>query len=359
VLKRRNVNGIDMPGNNSLICKSPAELGYAMPGEWAPHRCCWMAWPTVHPQWQDLPGVERAYADVANAIAGFEPVIMVADPANLDSARRLCGRNVEVLEMPLDDSWMRDTGPSFVRHPQSGRVGGIAWRFNCWGGYAPRYQQDAQLAGRVLEHLELEVYRSCLTLEGGALHVDGEGTLVTTESVLLNPNRNPGLDRAQAEVELCRATGARKVIWLPGDPHGDTTDMTDGHVDGIMCFVEPGVVLFERDSAAEGIHAKLECENRRALELATDAQGRPLQIIDLTSDHAAICGDDELFCSSYINFYLPNGGLVMPSYGVAADAVVREQLAALFPAREIVAVDLNAIAPGGGGIHCITQQQPA
>lgn len=348
-----------MCSENTLATRSPAELGYCMPGEWAPHHCCWMAWPTVHPQWEDLAAVEQAYADVASAIARFEPVVMVADSANLEAAQKRCGHNVEVVELPLDDSWMRDTGPSFLRHAQSGQVAGTAWRFNCWGGYAPVYQQDAQLAGRILERLGMEVYRSCLTLEGGALQVDGEGTLVTTESVVLNPNRNPGMDKTQAEIELCRATGASKVIWLPGDPHGDTTDMTDGHVDGIMCFVEPGVVLFERDSAAAGIYAELERENRRALELATDARGRKLEVVDLTSDHAAICSDDELFCSSYINFYLPNGGLVMPCYGVDADAIVREQLARLFPAREIVSVDLNAIAPGGGGIHCITQQQPA
>ena len=348
-----------MKNRQNFTMGTPAEHGFAMPGEWVPHRACWMAWPSEHAQWENLDQVERAYANVANAIAEFEAVMMVADPANADRAHRLCGGNAEVIEMRLDDSWMRDSGPSFLRHERSGIVAGTDWRFNCWGGAMPGYQEDAQTANRVLDLLGMDAYHSCLVMEGGALHVDGDGTLVTTESVVLNANRNPGIDRQQAEIELCRATGARKIIWLPGDLNGDTTDMTDGHVDGIMCFVEPGVVLFERDAAAEGVYAELERDNRRALELATDARGRKFEIIDLVCDHAEIGHQDELFCSSYINFYLPNGGLVMPSYGVAADDVVAEQLGRVFPGRKLVSVDLNAIAPGGGGIHCITQQQPA
>lgn len=348
-----------MYGKSPLAQQSPAELGYAMPAEWVPHQACWMAWPSAHAQWQDLAAVEQAYADVANAIAGFEAVVMVADPSNLQTAQQLCGASVEVMAMPLDDSWMRDTGPSFLKHLQDGNIAGTDWRFNCWGGYTPKYQQDAQMAARILDHVGVDAYRSSLTFEGGAFHVDGEGTLVTTESVVLNPNRNWGMDKRQAEFELCRATGASKVIWLPGDPDGETSDMTDGHVDGIMCFLRPGAVLVERDSSGDPVETRLDRENRRALELATDARGRKLEIVDLVVDHSKIGEDHELFCSSYINFYLPNNGLVMPCYGVDADAKVRDQLARLFPGREIVMVDINAIAPGGGGIHCITQQQPA
>ncbi len=337
---------------------APAELGYIMPGEWTPHRACWMAWPSEHVQWEDLPNVDKAYANVANAVARFEPVKMVVDPGRIKSASRLCAENVEILELSLDDSWMRDTGPSFLKHRESGAVAGTDWRFNCWGGYTPSYQQDAQLAGRILDQLEMECYHSSLTLEGGAIHLDGEGVLVTTESVVLNQNRNSGMNKAQAEIELCRATGATKVVWLPGDLNGITGDMTDGHVDGIMCFVKPGVVMFESDISAQGELAKLERDNRRALELATDSQGRPFEIIDIAVDHSQIGEDYDLFCSSYINFYLPNGGVVMPSYGVSSDQQVAELLAKVFADREVTMVDINAIAPGGGGIHCITQQQP-
>ena len=343
--------------NFSQSC--PAELGYLMPAEWAPHRACWMAWPSANPQWRDLAAVERDYAEVAKAVARFEPVVMVADPSNAERARQLCGAGVEVVEMRLDDSWMRDIGPSFVRHPHSGALAGIDWRFNCWGGYVPKYQQDAQTAIRVLDRLGLPAYHSSLTLEGGAFHVDGDGSLMITESVVLNPNRNWGLDKSEAEAELCRATGARAVIWLPGDPDAITGDMTDGHIDGIACFLEPGVVLFELDRSAPPDIAALERENRRALELATDARGRRLEIVDLVSEHEGIGADQELFCRSYINYYLPNGGLVMPAYGVAGDEAVRDTLQAIYPEREVVMVDINAIAPGGGGIHCITQQQPA
>ena len=348
-----------MSNKSRLSLQSPAELGFTMPAEWAPHVACWMAWPTEHVQWEVLAEAEQAYADVANTIARFEPVIMLVDPSRLNEAKSLCGHNVEIMEMPTDDSWARDTGPSFIKHRETGQVAGTDWRFNCWGGAMPKYQQDAQMASRILEHLEMDAYRSSLTFEGGAFHVDGDGTLVTTESVLLNENRNWGMDREQAEIELSRALGIEKVIWLPGDLDGITGDMTDGHVDGIMCFVEPGVAMFEIDSSADPEIAELERDNRRALELATDARGRKLEIIDMVVEHGSIGEGHELFCSSYINFYLPNGGLVMPTYGVAADDEVRDLLSRVFPSREIAGVDINAIAPGGGGIHCITQQQPA
>jgi agmatine deiminase len=323
-----------------------------------------MVWPTAHAQWKNLPSVEQSYADVANSIAIFEPVTLVVSPGQADTVQNRYFKTqtrheVNLLEMPIDDSWMRDTGPSFLKHETTGEIAGTDWRFNCWGGYMPSYQEDAQIANRVLGHLDMQAYHSSLVMEGGALHVDGAGTLVTTESVVLNDNRNFGIDKKQAEIELCSATGANRIIWLPGDPNFETGDMTDGHIDGIMCFVKPGVVMFERDISAEGAFAALEKENRRALELATDAHGRTLEIIDLEVDHSCIGQGQELFCSSYINYYLPNGGVVMPVYGVDADLQVQEMLGKVYPDRQIETVNINAIAPGGGGIHCITQQQPA
>lgn len=345
--------------NTDFINHNPAELGFMMPGEWETHAACWMAWPTDHEQWHDLNAVEQGYADVANAIADFEPLKMVVDPGQVDSARAKCGKGVEIVEIPIDDSWMRDAGPSFVRSAKTGEVAGTAWRFNCWGGYTPHYAEDAQLAGRVLARGGMPAYCSSLTIEGGAIHVDGAGTLVTTESVALNANRNHGMSKQAVAEELCRGTGASKVIWLPGDPDGITGDMTDGHIDGIMCFVKPGVALFEFDHGADQDVVKLEQENYRALTTATDASGNRLQVIELESDHCGIGEGHDLFCSSYVNFYLPNGGVVMPCYGVATDQKIYDQLAGLFPDRKVVMVDINSIAPGGGGIHCITQQQPA
>jgi len=220
-----------------LINQAPLEAGFYMPGEWEKHSRCWMAWPVAHVQWEDFDAVEQNYADVALAVRQFEPVTMVVDPSNAARARQLCSDKIDFLEIPNDDSWTRDTGPSFLKHHLTGELAGIDWRFNCWGGYYPEYHEDAQMASRILNHLEFPTYHSSLTLEGGAIHVDGEGTLITTESCALNPNRNPGLDKKAVEKELLRATGARKIVWLPGDPDGETSDMTDGHIVTRSCII--------------------------------------------------------------------------------------------------------------------------
>ena len=239
-----------------------------------------------------------------------------------------------------------------------GARAGTAWRFNAWGGKVPDYAHNARLARRVLGFAGVPVYQSSLCLEGGAIHTDGEGTVVTTESVVLNPNRNPGISKQAAERELCEALGATRVIWLPGDPDGLHVDITDGHVDGLVAFVRPGVVVFESDPGATGAALQLAADNRRALEEAIDARGRRLQIISMDDAHE-VQTPHRLFCRSYVNFYLANGGIVMPSYGIPADARARAVIRAAFPDREVVQVDVTHLASGGGGIHCVTQQQPA
>lgn len=340
-----------------LINRSPSELGFTMPAEWERHSCCWMSWPVAHEQWRDLESTEKDYAGVANAISSFEPVKMTVDPANVERAKRLCGEGIEIVVIPNDDSWARDSGPSFLKN-KAGQLAGTAWRFNAWGGSFPTYHKDAHLARRILNHVGAPAYHSSLCFEGGGLHVDGQGTLLVTESCLLNANRNYGLSKKEAEGELCRALGCEKVIWLPGDPDEITGDMTNGHVDGVACFIKPGVVLFEADVEEHGEFAELERDNRRALELATDVHGKPLEIIDMKVDHAAIEANAPGFCASYINFYIANGGIVMPCYNVPADDDVKQLLTQVFPDREVVMVNIDHIAPCGGGIHCITQQQP-
>ena len=348
-----------MSSDRDLGLHSPAELGFSMPAEWSPHERCWMAWPRGE-YWDDLDATRRAYTAVAHAVRHFEPLSMVVDPSDLARAHDQLGSDIEILDVPIDDSWARDSGPTFLKHAD-GAVAGTAWRFNAWGGKTPNYGQDAQMASRILRSQDLPVYHSSLVFEGGGLHVDGEGTLLTTESVVLNPNRNPGITREAAEREICRALGVDTVIWLPGDRDDITQDITDGHVDGIACFARPGVVLFESDPRAEGAFREMDVRNRQALELAKDAKGRPLEILPLQS--AAVEGVEGLFCSSYSNFYLAgegstNGGVIMPRYGIPGDDAARDIIAAAFPGREVVQVDIGAIAPGGGGIHCITQQQP-
>ena len=334
--------------------KTPLEAGYAMPAEWERHERCWMAWPHRSDLWDDLGRTQRGYASVARAIARFEPVTMLAAPHAAETAARLCGPTVEVMPLALDDAWARDSGPTFLKHKENGALAGTSWRFNAWGGKHEPYDQDDRLAGRILDHLGLPYFQSPLFLEGGALHVDGEGTVLTTESCVLNANRNPGLTKAEAEREICQALGARKVIWLPGDWEEEETD---GHVDGLACFVRPGVVLVATDVDSALPYAEALAENRRALECAVDAKGRSLEILPI-EEAVESEPTSPVYCHSYINFYLANGAVILPGYGVPGDARARAVVATAFPEREIVQLDVTAIAPGGGGIHCITQQQP-
>ena len=347
---------LDIRLNTTNVEDDPRAAGFYMPAEWSRHARCWMCWPD-NPHWgRGLNATERGYAAVAKAIRRFEPVSMVVNSAAKQRASSLCGPDIDLVCLPIDDAWMRDSGPSFLKHAD-GRLGATAWHFNAWGGVSSVFQRDDDLAVSVCRTLDVAVYQSSLTLEGGAIHIDGEGTLVTTESVVLNPNRNPGVSKEQATEELCRALGVEQVIWMPGDPQGLHADVTDGHIDGIMCFVEPGRVIFESAPNATEAAAELDQANLRALQNATDARGRRLEIIHL-HDATEAAPNRELFCRSYVNFYLSNGGLVMPAYGIASDDEAREVLHAAFPDRDIVQVDINAIAPQGGGIHCITQQQP-
>lgn len=336
--------------------------GWRMPAEWVPHAATWMAFPHNKALWENgwrvtLAQVQEDFARVANAIARFEPVKMVVDPSAVERARELCGANVELLPIAIDDSWCRDSGPTFVCHPQLG-MAGVSWRFNAWGGKSA-HGLDEGLGRRILNQLGLECFGTPLANEGGAIHVDGEGTLITTESVLLNGNRNPGISKREIEEVFSRLLGIRKTIWLPGDPDYVTGDMTDGHVDGVCAFVRPGALLIDATRDQSSTYAQVAKENRRALELATDAQGRSFEMLELYEASEAVDPDAEVFCASYTNFYLANGAVIMPAYGIAADDEAAAVLARAFPGREVVPVRINHLAHGGGGVHCITQQQPA
>ncbi len=335
--------------------------GWWMPAEWSRHAATWMVWPHNRTLWETTWGVTLAqvqqdFARVANAIARFEPVKMVVDPSAVAGAKALCGAGVELIEQAVNDSWCRDSGPSFICHPQQG-VAGVSWRFNAWGGKSA-HDLDESLARRVLNDLGLECFGTPLGNEGGAIHVDGEGTLITTESVLLNPNRNPGMTKAEVEAFFERLLGIKKTIWLPGDPDHVTGDMTDGHVDGVCAFARPGVLLVDATHDRGSVYAEVVRENRRALELATDARGRRFEMLELFEATDAVDTEAEVFCASYTNFYIANGAIIMPAYGIAADQVAAGVLAQTFPGREIVPVHINHLAHGGGGVHCITQQQP-
>ena len=340
---------------------TPSSHRYYMPAEWAPHDRCWMAWPCRDAVWGDgLAAARQAYAAVARAIAAFEPVTMLAPRALAAEAARMCGTAVEVATprqgdawAGIDDSWIRDTGPSFLVDGRGG-IAGCDWRFNGWGGKYSRIADDAALASRILASLNIKCFSAPFVLEGGAIHVDGDGTVLATESVLLNANRNPGLDKTAMERHLAAWLGVRKVIWLPGGLVGDETD---GHVDNVACFARPGVVLALKAAGEKDTNEEILRANRRVLAAECDAGGRRLEILEIEQPTVRDSAGNPI-AASYMNFYLANGGVIAPRFGIPADDPAARVLAAAFPGRRVVQLDARAIVRGGGGIHCITQQQP-
>jgi agmatine deiminase len=328
-----------------------------MPAEWAAHQGCWMAWPKRVELWQEyLDAARLDYVRVAQAIARFEPVTMYADPEDAADAKAKCGPSVVVESVPLDDSWLRDSAPTVVMDP-AGRRAAAAFTFNAWGGKYVPFDKDANLGERIGGLAGFPVYKSELVAEGGGFLSDGEGTVITAETCILNSNRNPGWTKAEAEAELRAMLGATKIIWLPGDPY-DTA--TDGHVDGYLSYVKPATVLCEVVADPEDPRYSIMAENRRVLETETDARGRRFSLIPIAeAPRSAAPEGAQDFCRSYVNFYIANGAVIAPAYGIPEDAAVFQTLTDAFPDRKIVPVALNTLFRGGGGIHCITQQKPA
>ncbi len=327
-----------------------------MPAEWHPHRRCWMAWPSHAPSYNGRhEAASAAHAGVARAIAQFEPVVMLANAADVPLARRLCGPGIDVRALPIDDGWFRDSGPTFVIDGSDGMLG-IDWDFNGWGGRTP-HENDRRAAAAVLEQEGVERVAAPLVLEGGSFHVDGEGTLITTEECLLNPNRNPTLSRSAIEAHLRDHLGVECIIWLKGGP---VDDVTDGHVDMVAAFTRPGqVVALHSADPADANHAVLQA-NRAILAAARDARGRRLEIIDIPQPPASyIDRTGGRLGLSHVNYYTANGGIVLPAFGEPAhDARVAAIFREIFPRRRIVAVATRDLLYGGGNIHCITQQEP-
>ncbi len=330
-----------------------------MPAEWLPHAHCWMAWPCNEKLWgEDLDPARDAYAHVARTIAAYEPVTMVADPAHVDDAQARCGDGINVLPLPISDSWMRDTGPTFLLDGQQS-LAAVDWQFNNYGNKEGRpddvIRKDAGLAGGILNRLGVKRFAAPLVLEGGSIHVDGEGTVLTSEQCLLNPNRNPGLSRDAIEKHLCDYLGASRVIWLG---QGLQDDDTDGHVDNLACFVRPGVVMaLTCNDAADPNHAVLQ-DNLQRLQAARDAAGRRLEVIEIEQP-AMRHHNGMRLAMSYVNFYLANGAVIMPTFDQAErDNAALAVMAKAFPERRIMPVPGSDIIKGGGNVHCITQQQP-
>lgn len=333
---------------------TPHQAGFSMPAEWAPHKRTWMMWPTRAEVWDDIAATKRDYAAVAHAIREFEPVTMAVRPQDYAEARTMLDADIDVIEAAIDDSWARDAGPVFVTHPDGSRAA-TTFRFNAWGGKYLPHDADAAFGALTTDRAGVRRFTSQLIAEGGGISVDGEGTVITTDTCFPNPNRNPDWTKGAIEVELKEMLGAEKVIWLPGNP---LEDETDGHTDGIAIFVAPGVVLMESPHDLNSEWNRHLQANIDAMEGQTDARGRRIRIVTMPEAVEAPSTHPK-FCRSYINSYLVNGGVVMPCYGVAADTQVREIFRNLFPDRRIREVRIDNIAIGGGGIHCITQQEPA
>lgn len=347
-----------------------------MPGEFEPHAGCWMAWPERPDNWRlDARPAQEAFASVARAILASEPVTMAASAAQLERCREMLPDQARVVQIATDDAWIRDTGPTFLLGPDAG-LRGVDWRFNAWGGlqgglYAS-WERDERVARAVLEIEGADRYAAPMVLEGGAIHVDGEGTVMATEECLLSPNRNPALSREQMERTLLDYLGAEKMLWLGA---GVYNDETDGHVDNLACFARPGVVLLTyAEDESDPQHA-ISMDALARLEAATDARGRSLEVLRLPSPGPLhITAEEargvqpaagtkprragERLAASYVNFYPATSRIVFPLLDERHDERAAEVLRACFPEREIVGVPAREILLGGGNIHCITQQVP-
>jgi agmatine deiminase len=317
-----------------------------------------MQWPTLsRAYWGEYYLLAQAtHAAVARAVARFEPVLVIAHPGEGGNARSYCGSDgIEVIELPIDDSWIRDNGPYCLLGPD-GRRAVADFVFNSWGEKYLPYDRDADVTRLLCEHFGWERFASPMVLEGGAFTVDGEGTLLTTESCLLHPTRNPDLSKGEQEVILSEYLGADKVVWLKAG-RTEATD-TDGHVDGVCHFVAPGRVILHMVHEPGHVDYENFRENRRVLETETDAKGRAFAVEEMDRRTTTDIGGKHLTVT-YINSYQANGGLVVPTAGSAYDEVGLERIREIFPEREVVGVPTPVLAYGGGGIHCITQQVPA
>jgi agmatine deiminase len=319
------------------------------PAEWEPHERTIMGWPCRVQLWGETMDQARSdYAAVANAVAAFEPVTMIANPGeDARLARAACGDGVEIVELGLDDSWLRDCGPIYTLGDDGRRVA-VHFGFNAWGGKFPPWDKDAAVGGLIAERLGDQVRRSSMVLEGGSILTDGQGTLLTTEQCLLHPSRNPSMSREQIEAELRSQLAVKRIVWLDRGLVEDRD--TDGHIDLIASFIEPGRVLLQ--TVEEGNPNFRNCQTNRSRLAEAGIAFTELPLLP----YATVAGEE--IAASYLNFYICNRAVVVPVAGAATDEQALEIIAAAYPEREVIAVPGLVLAFGGGGPHCITQQVP-
>ncbi|ATZ16474.1 agmatine deiminase [Entomoplasma freundtii] len=355
---------------------TPREDGFKMPGEFVEQDSCWMAWPQRTDVWRGgAKPIQEAVVNVANAISKYEPLNVIVSAGEYENARARLGKNVRVIETSSNDIWMRDIGPSFVINDK-GEIRGIDWIFNCWGGFNGGYyfpwDLDDKAAFKVCELIGADSYRTDFVLEGGSIHVDGEGTCYTTEECLLNKNRNPDLTKKQIEDRLKKFLNVEKVIWLP---LGVYNDKTSGHVDNLLHVVAPGHVVLTWTDDKNDPQYERSLKALKVLENETDAQGRKIKVTKIhqpgplfyTEKEVSTLGynldkqclhEVERLAGSYCNFLMVNGAIILPVFNDKWDQKAIDTLQKIFPDRKIEPVYAREILLGGGNIHCITQHQP-
>jgi len=341
---------------------TPADLGFRMPAEWRPHAATWTSWPADDALWEGfLDAVRGEFTGLVTTLSRFEPVVVnvTGEEAEADARRRLELADAEMARVrfhrvPLDDAWFRDNGPTFVVDGY-GRVALTDWRFNAWGGkYA--FERDDRAPAAVADHLGMRRFAFDVVLEGGAIEVNDEGVLLTTRSCLLTPTRNPQLDEADHEALLRAGLGIRHVVWLDDGLEGDHTD---GHVDTIARFAGDRTIVCAVTDDATDTNYEPTQRNLATLRGLTTVDGAPYRVVELPLPKARISLGDRRLAASYVNWYVADGVVVVPTYGDEHDERALEIVRPLFPGRAVVGLPAQALITGGGAWHCVTQQQPS
>lgn len=358
---------------SEILKGKPRDDGYFMPAEFHHHDMTWMLWPSRADIWRNGGAFAKlVFSQVAAQISQFEPVTVGADQKHYQEARSTLPRNIRVVEMSYDDVWIRDTGPTFLIN-DSGDTRAVNWNFNAWGGLFASWDLDEQVAEKVLEIEKVDKYRPGIVLEGGAIHVDGEGTLLTTAECLLNPNRNEKLNKASIEQILGDYLGINKIVWFN---NGVFLDETGGHIDNLCCFIRPGEIALTWTNDQNDPQYDISREAYEILMHEKDASGRRFTVhkvhqpgplyftedeslgIETVSGTIARHPGDRL-TASYINFYIVNKGVIVPTFDDPFDGEALQTIQSVFPERKIVGIPSREILLGGGNIHCVVQQQPS
>jgi agmatine deiminase len=337
---------------------TPAALGYRMPAEWKPHRATWLAWPHNRDTWPGkFESVPSRWAALVRTIAPFEPVhVLAGGEGVMREARAMVGdvSNVTLHDIPTNDAWIRDHGPTFLAGPAGSQSALVDWEYNAWGGKYPPFDLDNRVPERVATVSGRRRFPAGVVLEGGAIDSNGRGTILAAEQCLLHQNRNPNLSREQLERCLAEYLGASKVLWLRAEIAGDDTD---GHVDQFARFVGPSTVVASiEEDRGEANYASLR-SNFEALRRMTDQDGNPLEVIALPMPRP-IYHEGNRLPASYANFYIANGVVVVPRFDDPSDHAAIDILSRQFPDREVIGLPAVDLVWGLGAYHCVTQQEP-